>query len=69
MLDEFLKIAAACPPGRLVNADLGKNQFPDVDVSGTDTPNRRDTRGAAANVSGPAPNPEERTSVPSEQHK
>ena len=66
LLDEFLKIADGAPIGRLVNADVGSNEFPDLD---SDTPNRRDLRSAAASETGPTPNPEERSPAPDEQYK
>jgi len=46
--DELSKIAAASPIGRLVNADVGANEFPDAETG--DTPKRGDRAQGAPRV-------------------
>ncbi len=65
--DELTKIAKeGSPIGRLVNADVGANQFPDAQVG--DTPKRSDRAIGAAKVTTSSPNPEDRVPAPEEQY-
>jgi hypothetical protein len=59
MSDELVKIAEeATTLGRLVNGDVGKNQFPDNDSGGKDTAKRPDRNRGLPSHTSSSPNPE-----------
>lgn len=61
MRDELMKISAADSPtaiGRLVNADVGKNQFPDSDHGSKHTEKRQHRGYQYPHTTTTSPNPE-----------
>jgi hypothetical protein len=64
--DELTKIAEeGSAIGRLVNADVGANEFPDADV---DTPKRGDRAIGAPKITQSSPDPKDRVTAPEEQY-
>lgn len=61
MSNELIKIAEeATAVGRLVNADVGKNQFPDSDVGGKNT-EKKQNRGPTPSIVSSSPDSESHT--------
>lgn len=59
MRDELVKIAEEnTAMGRLVNADVGKNQFPDTDAGGKGLAKKQDRNSGLPKVTTTSPNPE-----------
>lgn len=66
--DELTKIAEeGTAIGRLVNADVGANQFPDTDTDGG-VPKRGNRTFAYPKTTTSNPNPEDRVPAPEEQY-
>jgi len=65
LFDELTKIAEGSAIGRLVNADVGANEFPDVDDP---TPKRQDRAIGAPKITQSNPDPEDRAPAPEEQY-
>lgn len=59
MRDELVKIAEeGVAMGRLVNGDVGKNDFPDSDSGGKGTAKRQDRNQGLPSTTKTSPNPE-----------